>query len=132
MKLTIVRGMPGAGKTTFSKKHFSCCVLENDQMQTIDGEYRWTPGGVKAAARLVYSLADQILANGSDVAVCNTFTRKKSIERYRRLAEKHGATFEVIRCNGRFQNVHNVPEATMKSMKEGFEDWPGETVASFP
>ena len=51
------------------------------------------------------------------------------MEAYRRLAEKHGAGFEVYRMTGNYGNVHNVPAATLKSMKDGFEDWPGEKTA---
>lgn len=128
MTLTLVRGVPGSGKSTWAKKNLSCCILENDQMQTYDGEYHWTPEGIKRAVSLVSRIADEILTSGADVCVCNTFTKKRFVEGFRKMAEKHGASFKVVRLNGNFKNVHDVPAATLKSMKDSFEDWPGEEV----
>lgn len=126
MKCIICRGCPGSGKSTFAKKNFSCCILENDQFQTVDGEYKWSSDGTKRAISLCMSLADQILASGADVCVCNTFTQVKFIEAYKRIADRYGAKFEVYRLHGNFQNMHNVPERTLNNMKTSFQDWPGE------
>lgn len=126
MKLTILRGLPGSGKSVFAKAHFQCCILENDQFQIQDGKYNWSPEGTKKAITLCRTLAEQILSHGADVVVCNTFTRYVFIEGYKRLAEKYGADFEVIRMTGNFQNTHNVPKFILDNMKSHFEDWPGE------
>ena len=128
MTLHLVRGCPGSGKSTFAKKTFQCCILENDQMQMVDGEYCWSPEGTKAAIALVRRIAEMILQNGADVCVCNTFTKKRFVEGFRQLAQKYNADFKVWRCIGNFQNVHNVPAATLKAMHDSFETWAGETV----
>ena len=66
------------------------------------------------------------LENGLDVIVCNTFTKQKYIKDYEDIAKEYGADFVVYRCNGQFQNTHNVPRSVLASMKAGFEDWDGE------
>ena len=71
-------------------------------------------------------MCDTALRNGMDVVVSNTFTKKKFVDAYRRLAEKYGAVFEVYRMTGNYGNRHSVPENVLKSMAAGFEDWPGE------
>lgn len=126
MKLICCRGLPGSGKSVFARKHFQCCILENDQFQMQNGKYVWSPDGTKRAIALCRNLADQILAAGADVVVCNTFTKRSFVEGYKRLAEKYGADFEVIRMTGNFQNTHNVPKFILDNMKSHFEDWPGE------
>ena len=126
MKLTILRGLPGSGKSIFAKSHFQCCILENDQFQIQDGKYNWSPEGTRRAIALCLSITEQILSSKADVVVCNTFTKRSFIEGYKRLAEKYGADFEVIRMTGNFQNTHNVPKAIFDNMKSHFEDWPDE------
>ena len=128
MKLICLRGLPGSGKSTFAHKHFQCCILENDQFQIVNGQYCWSADGTKRAIALCRRLAEEILKNNSDVVVCNTFTKKRFIEGYKRLAEKYHADFEVIRMTGEFQNIHNVPKFILDNMKSSFEDWPGETI----
>jgi len=128
MTLHLVRGTPGSGKSTFAKKTFRCCILENDQMQIVDGKYCWSPEGTKAAISLVRRIAEQILQNGADVCICNTFTKRRFIEGFKQLAEKYNADFKVYRCTGDFGNVHNVPEETLRNMKSSFEDWNGEVI----
>ena len=128
MKMTIVRGCPGSGKSSWARKHRECCILENDQMQIRDGKYEWSAEGTKKAINLVYSLAKIILSSNCDVCICNTFTKKRFIECYRQLAEHYGAEFEVIRMTGEFKNTHNVPSYILDNMKKSFEDWPGEII----
>ena len=128
MKLIVIRGLPGSSKTTYAKKHFQCCILENDQFQIVNGQYCWSADGTKRAIALCRRLAEEILKNNSDVVVCNTFTKRRFIEGYKQLAEKYHADFEVVRMTGEFQNVHNVPKFILDNMKSSFEDWPGETI----
>lgn len=125
-RLTIIRGLPGSGKSTYAKKNYDCLILENDMLQMADGKYMWSVDGTKTAIKMVYKMADMALANGSDVCIANTFTKKRFVNEYKMLAERHAASFEVVRLMNDFGNVHNVPSQVLESMKKGFEDWPGE------
>lgn len=126
--LYLVRGIPGAGKSTFAKANFRCLILENDMWHESDGKYQWNAKSMKDAVRWVMSTAEFMLANGRDVCVCNTFVKRASVEVYRKIVEKHAANFIVYRCTHDYGNIHNVPKHVLESMKAGFEDWPGEIV----
>lgn len=128
MKLTIIRGLPGSSKSTYAKSHFQCLILENDMFLVRNGKYDWSPARVKAAIRMCIDFASKALAAGADVVIANTFTKRKFVAAYEKLAKAYGAEFEVIRMEHDYGNVHNVPADVLKSMREGFEDWPGEIV----
>ena len=128
--LTIIRGTPGSGKSTYAKQHFNCLILENDMLHQIDGEYKWSARVMNFATQFVYDTTKAVLKNGRDVCVCNTFTKRKYLKLYKDLAEECNAKFKVIRVNGDFGNIHNVPAETLKNMKEHFEDWEDEEIVT--
>lgn len=128
--LTLIRGLPGSGKSTYAKQHFDCLILENDMWHVEDGVYCWTKDKLLTALKWVHQTAELMLENGKDVCIANTFTRRAFINSYRMLAEKHGAKFNVVRFETQFKCIHDVPAEVMKSMKDNFEDWPGEVIIS--
>ena len=70
----IVRGLPGAGKSTLARK-FDCLHLELDQRVTSGRTYRWSP---KANAVAKQWLSDNVLLemrNGIDLVVCGVMPR---------------------------------------------------------
>lgn len=127
-KLTILRGLPGSGKTLYAKKNYDCLILENDMFLIHGGKYDWSPARVKTAIRMCIDFASKALAAGADVVIANTFTKRKFVAAYEKLAKAYGADFEVIRMEHDYGNVHSVPAGVLKSMHEGFEDWPGEII----
>ena len=129
-KLTLIRGIPGSGKSTYAKTHYNCLILENDMFHMQGGVYFFDPKRQNMAIDWCRSTCEGALANGMDVVVANTFTKKRYIESYRALAETYLADFEVIRCTGNFKNIHDVPENVFELMKNGFEDWDGERIVS--
>lgn len=129
MRLTIVRGLPGSGKTTYTKKHFDCLHLENDMMWVVDGKYEFKPEiYVEQKTHLRY-LVREALGFGIDVVVSSTFITAADIDAYRNLAEAYKADFKVIRCSGSFKSTHEVPEVRFQQMAADFEDYPGEEFA---
>lgn len=126
MKLTVIRGVPGSGKSTYAKKNFSCLILEQDMFHMHDGEYCWKADAMQNAVKWCQTTAYNALQFGMDVCVVNTFVKKKYIDTYRQMAEELGATFEVIRMTSSYDNVHNVPENVLDNMSKSFEDWPNE------
>lgn len=127
-RLTIIRGVPGSGKTTYAKKNFRCLILEQDMFHERDGFYQWSGAAMRDAVKWCSKTAHDALRLGMDVCVVNTFTKREYVETYRRMAAETGASFNVIRVEGDFENVHSVPPGAMSAMRRIFEDWPGETV----
>lgn len=129
MRLILVRGVPGSGKSTFAAKVFPGAFhVENDMFHVKDGEYRFDFNKQKDAVSWCMDMCDTALRNGMDVVVSNTFTKRKYITAYAKLASEHGADVSVYRMTGSFKNSHSVPVAVFENMKKNFEDWPGETV----
>jgi len=129
MRLILVRGVPGSGKSTFAAKVFPGAFhVENDMFHVKDGEYRFDFNRQKDAVSWCMDMCDTALRNGMDVVVSNTFTKRKYVSAYARLAAEHGADVSVYRMTGSFENSHSVPAAVFENMKKNFEDWPGETV----
>ena len=129
MKLVIFKGYPGSGKSTAAHRMFpGTLLLENDMWHIRDGMYCWRPENMPKAISWCMSMAEAALREGMDVVVCNTFTKARFIEPYKRLAEKFNASFTVYRCTGNFKNVHSLDEQLVQRFRDSMEDWPGEIV----
>lgn len=131
MTLTIIRGLPGSGKSTYAKKNFNCLILENDMFHMHDGVYDYSKDDMPFAINWCISMCEQALLRNMDVVVCNTFTKRIFVENYKKMAERYGANFSVIRMANDFGNIHNVPLSVLESMKNNFDDYPNEKVISY-
>ena len=127
--LRLMRGAPGSSKSTSAKRMFpGTLLLENDQFLMRDGKYCWSKESVQAAIKWCSSSVETALQNSFDVVVANTFTKRRFIAAYEKLALKYGAKFEVYRCTGNYQNVHVLNDVMVTSFKNAMEDWPGEII----
>lgn len=125
--LNLIRGQPRAGKSTAAKMMFpGTLLLENDQFLIQDNEYRWSKERVKDAINWCVRMTKLALQNNMDVCVANTFTKKRFIEAYKKIADECNAKFEVYRCTGNFRNVHGLNDKMVQNFKHAMEDWPGE------
>src|ERR1017187_5857124 len=101
VKLTLVRGIPGSGKSTYAKtlpaKH-----LEADMAFVHpDGVYRFDRTKLGDAHNWCISSAREYLKAGEDVVVSNTFTTLNEIKSYLAMATYVGGIeVEVVRCSG--------------------------------
>lgn len=127
-KLTLIRGIPGSGKSTYAKDHYNCLILENDMFHMRDGQYMWDKDSMPDAIDWCMDTCERALSLGMDVVVSNTFTKRSVITKYIELADIYGADYEVIRCTGNYGNIHEVPRFVLESMKRNFDDWPGEKI----
>jgi predicted kinase len=123
-KLLVIRGIPGSGKTTLAKQFEGFFHVEADMYFMHNGEYQFVPADVPKAHDWCQKQAARALERGDSVVVSNTFSRKWEIEPYAEMARKLNVEFEVIQCNGRYSNVHNVPNHVIDRMLDRWESWP--------
>ena len=122
MKLTLIRGLPGSGKSTMAR-NLDAVHLEADMYFTdCEGTYNFDPALIKDAHQWCQSEAECHLSEGTDVVVSNTFIKRWEMESYFKLAKKYSASLEVIVANGNYDNVHDLPVEVLHRMRDNWED----------
>lgn len=132
--VTIMRGLPGCGKSTYIKKWF----INLPNIQIVSADNYFMMNGVYAFDQLKLGLAhndclrrylDRLNTLHEHVIVDNTNIRAYEIAPYYRLAEAYGYDPKIIWIQRSAslcikQNIHKVPEGTIKSMANSFEPIP--------
>ena len=118
----IVRGLPGAGKSTLARK-FDCLHLELDQRVTSGRTYRWSPKADKVAKQwLKDELYRKMVDDRIDLVVCGVMPRHDGTMG-EIFANAFDAGYEVfvktLPC--RFDNVHGVRARDMRRFRELFQ-----------
>jgi predicted kinase len=122
--LTICRGIPGGGKSTFAKtlggQHYEADMFFIDE----EGNYQFDGSKIKLAHEWCQNRVEgDMIINMDKIVVSNTFTQEWELEKYFELAKKYGyKTFSIIienRHGG--TNVHEVPEEKLEQMRNRFE-----------
>lgn len=125
--LYLVRGLPGSGKSYFAAKLCltTCAEYYEADMYLCDenNEYLWTPSRSIAAHKWCLNTARIQLNRGLDVIIANTFIKRKDLKKYIKLYPEN---YIVLRCNGKYNNIHGVPEDKLEIKRSEFEDFEGE------
>lgn len=131
-KLTLVRGCPGSGKSTWAKKYAAEIGAEHYEPDEFfvnsDGVYVFDRNKLGRYHELNRIRTSKALTEGRDVVVSNTLTTRKEINEYVNIAKRVGCTVEVFRSNADFGNVHGVPPETLAAMRGRMADYEGETL----
>ena len=99
--------------------------LEADQyFIESSGEYVFKPHKVPDAHNWCFSAFVKNLLEDNSVVVSNTFIKKWEYTPYVEICKKLSIPYEIIVCEGRWQNVHGVPEEKVEKMRKGFEYGP--------
>jgi predicted kinase len=125
MKLTLVRGIPGAGKTTqvaglnLNPNTVRCSA--DDFFINDEGVYVFDLNRIGDAHGACFRKAVAALIEGKDVIVDNTNISAVECAPYMLAAQAYGAEAEVVTvlCNPRLaaaRNTHGVPEARVFAM----------------
>jgi predicted kinase len=126
MKLFLIRGLPGSGKSTFAKTLGVPVFEADDWFVSPAGEYLFSKEELPLAHNYCMGRTVLALASGSDVAVSNTFTQKWEMRDYLELAKQLGATVVVYKCISQYENIHGVPKDKVAKMASRWEDIEGE------
>ena len=131
MKLTLIRGIPGSGKSTRAEEiqDSNAVICEADDFFNMnDGTYKFDPKHLDDAHKLCQAEAAYFLFRGNNVIVSNTSIYMRDIKTYWLIAKKYGAEFEIINCVADYGSIHDVPGMIMDKMASAFvpittEDW---------
>jgi uridine kinase len=126
--LYLIRGVSGAGKSTFANNLFESGVVHkvfeaDDYFYMENGLYEFDASRLRAAHQLCQANAGYVLGQlKQSVAVSNTSTTEKEVKVYQDIAAQHNANFVSIIVENRHNgvNIHNVPEDKIKQMKGRF------------
>jgi predicted kinase len=99
-------------------------ISADDYMVDESGKYFFDGSRLRECHAECQKDARCALRAGDSVAIANTFTRVWEMQPYIDMANELGSMLTVIRCEGDFGNIHNVPAAKVKEMRNRFEDWP--------
>jgi predicted kinase len=128
--LTLVRGCPGAGKTTFAESIFGKeNVYSADTFfEDLNGNYHFNPSEIRDAHRWCQQMVNQRMITDTEnetsvIAVANTFTQQWEFEYYVTLAKEFGYMVHSIIVENRHgnSNVHDVPDSKVEEMRNRFE-----------
>jgi len=143
-KVTILRGVPGCGKSTWARKnrtHVPVCSA--DDYFHGDGEnpheYRFNPAQLGEAHAACLKRFVSLTNTGTDLVVDNTNTTAVEMAPYVALAQACGYEVEIIHLHcsvetAAARNVHGVPQKSCRSMQDRIQGqslpkhWPTEQV----
>jgi len=120
--LILLRGLPGSGKSTFAKRICNQHV-EADMFFMEDGDYKFDATKLKQAHEWCQNKAEELMKDGYNLVVSNTFTQEWEMEAYYKLAEKYGYQVNSLIVENRHGGVneHGVPAEALERMKNRFE-----------
>ena len=125
MKLLIlIRGLPGAGKTTLAEKLVvKQNHLEADMFHMRRNQYQFEYDLIENAHEWCRLETERKMRSGyHPIVVSNTFTTNDEMKLYIELAKKYEYNYQVIAIeNIPFESKHNVPQDVIDKMQDRWE-----------
>jgi predicted kinase len=124
-ELIIIRGLPGAGKSTLAKTIGVTEHYEADMYFVApDGSYQFDVTRIKDAHQWCKDLVMMAMKREEPkVVVSNTFTQEWEMQPYYEMAEKYGYRVYSLIVENRHGGVneHGVPDDKLEQMRNRFE-----------
>lgn len=143
MKITILRGIPGSGKSTYAKHNSAgATVVSADHFFEKSGTYQFNPAQLpEAHGECLRKFVEAVQAKAGHVVVDNTGTSIAEVAPYAALALAYGGELEIVTvlCDATVaaaRNVHGVPPEAVAAMDRRLKEettrlppwWPHRTV----
>ena len=131
-KLILLRGLPGAGKSTFANcicNRYGICEADKYFIGE-DGVYRFDGSKLKDAHKWCRDEVETRMKDNAvnpqfypEIVVSNTFTQEWEMEEYFKLAEQYGYMVFSIIVENRHGGVneHGVPAEKLEQMRSRFQ-----------
>ena len=122
-ELFLLRGVPGAGKSTLAKS-LGGMHIESDKYFMDGDEYKFDPSKLKDAHAWCQNAVSVWVKNSVEkIVVSNTFTQEWEMQPYYDLAKEYGYRVYSLIVENRHGGVneHGVPEEKLVQMKNRFE-----------
>jgi len=134
--VTIMRGISGAGKSTYIRRNFPAALVCSADHYFINGkgEYKFDRQKLSKAHGACREKFEAALASGAGhIVVDNTNTTVSEMKGYIQAAEKKGYQIQIFRLQvdpvvAAARNQHGVPPESIQAMQTRFQDYPGEVV----
>lgn len=130
-ELILLRGLPGAGKTTLAKIILQLPNNDEPEVLSADDFFEMNGNGyVFDASKLreahqycQFRCSERMRQHKARIVVANTFTQEWEMEEYFKMAERYNYRVHTVIVENRHYgtNVHGVPEDKLLQMKERFE-----------
>jgi predicted kinase len=110
--LYILRGCPGAGKTTIAESLNGSICCADDYFTDANGNYNFDKSKLYENHKKCYALAESYMLNNTEkIIIANTNIEVKDVKKYKNLGEFYGYTVFILTIENwhKNDNVHNVP-----------------------
>lgn len=119
--LVLLRGLPGAGKSTLAELISNFNIAADDYPGLYDGGFH--PELLGVAHQMCQDVVMKWMEDGIEkIVVHNTLTTVPEMDPYYELAEKYDYVVHSVIVENRHSgvSVHNVPETAIQRMEERF------------